>query len=142
MTIDSETRFILVLIAIIIVAGALAATTLTGQNNLSTSGIILQSLGLSVQEKSVDWGELEPNETATKQVHAKNDGSMQLTLIFQTLNWQPKEAPNFLLFSSPENMTTLDSKQERLLDLTLSVSPNIEGINSFSFDIKIIGETA
>ena len=130
-----------------IIASVLAAGLLMAYQRVPSSGNV-KTVGVGVywdnactnNVTSIDWGFLEPGATVNKTVYIKNEGNTPMMLNITTDNWNPA--------SASENITLSWNREGYVLNttapvvqaiLTLSVSPNISGITSFSFDIIITG---
>ena len=130
-----------------IIASVLAAGLLTAYQRVPNSGNV-KTVGVGVywdnactnNVTSIDWGFLEPGATVNKTVYIKNEGNTPMVLNMTTDNWNPA--------SASENITLSWNREGYVLNttapvvqaiLTLSVSPNISGVTSFSFDIIITG---
>ncbi|RLI11174.1 hypothetical protein DRO25_02420 [Candidatus Bathyarchaeota archaeon] len=130
-----------------IIASVLAAGLLMAYQRVPNSGNV-KTVGVGVywdnactnNVTSIDWGFLEPGATVNKTVYIKNEGNTPMVLNITTDNWNPA--------SASENITLSWNREGYVLNttapvvqaiLTLSVSPNISGVTSFSFDIIITG---
>jgi len=130
-----------------IIASVLAAGLLMAYQRVPNSGNV-KTVGVGVywdnactnNVTSIDWGFLEPGATVNKTVYIKNEGNTPMVLNMTTDNWNPA--------SASENITLSWNREGYVLNttapvvqaiLTLSVSPNISGVTSFSFDIIITG---
>ena len=130
-----------------IIASVLAAGLLMAYQRVPSSGNV-KAVGVGVywdnactnNVTSIDWGFLEPGATVNKTVYIKNEGNTPMVLNITTDNWNPA--------SASENITLSWNREGYVLNttapvvqaiLTLSVSPNISGVTSFSFDIIITG---
>lgn len=89
---------------------------------------------------SINWGFLEPAETANVTVYIQNKGSMPVVLNMTTDNWDPTSASDNITLSWNREGYVLNTTVPVVQAvLSLSVSPDITGITSFSFDIIITG---
>ena len=130
-----------------IIASVLAAGLLMAYQRVPNSGNV-KTVGVGVywdnactnNVTSIDWGFLEPGATVNKTVYIKNEGNTPMVLNMTIDNWNPA--------SASENITLSWNREGYVLNttapvvqaiLTLSVSPNISGVTSFSFDIIITG---
>lgn len=130
-----------------IIASVLAAGLLMAYQRVPNSGNV-KAVGVGVywdnactnNVTSIDWGFLEPGATVNKTVYIKNEGNTPMVLNMTTDNWNPA--------SASENITLSWNREGYVLNttapvvqaiLTLSVSSNISGVTSFSFDIIITG---
>jgi hypothetical protein len=88
---------------------------------------------------SLPWGTLEPGGSQARVCYIKNEGNSALTLSMSTLNWYPANAEDYLTLSWNYNGIPIDPDGAVQITFTLTVSLDIEGITSFSFDISIVG---
>jgi len=88
---------------------------------------------------SIDWGLAEPGSVKNVTVYVRNEGNAPITLSMQTANWNPANAANYISLSWNYNGQTIGVNQVLAVNLSLSISPNIQGITSFSFDIVVMG---
>jgi hypothetical protein len=100
-------------------------------------GVYWNSNGTS-NVTSIDWGFLEPGATANKTVYIKNEGNTRVILNMTTSNWSTGAYGKITLIWDREGYL-LDPSAIVPTVLTLSVSSNITGVTSFSFDIIITG---
>jgi hypothetical protein len=88
---------------------------------------------------SVNWGSLEPGAEKNLVCYIQNTGDFVSLLTLETDNWSPVEAAEYISLSWNYDGQTLNVDEVIQVTLTLTISENIEGINSFFFDINIIG---
>jgi hypothetical protein len=88
---------------------------------------------------SMNWGSLAAGGTATQTVYVKNTGSAPMTLSLATSNWNPTVASSYITISWNQQGTQLAPEQAVAATLTLTVSPSITGITSYSDTITISG---
>jgi len=85
----------------------------------------------------VDWGTVGPESTVNVTVFVKNEGSQAISLNITAENWSPIEATSYMTFSSNYMGQTIDLRESLQITLSLTTSPYIEEITSFSFDINV-----
>ena len=88
---------------------------------------------------SIDWGPLEPGTNKTVTLFIKNKGKNQITLSYNTSNWKPSELVAYLTLIWDYTGQPIAFRETIQVVFTLCVSENAEAIESFSFDIPIIG---
>jgi len=88
----------------------------------------------------IDWEVLEPSETKNKSCFIRNEANVPVTLALTTENWMPLNASNYIFLAWGYTVDILEVNEVLNLVFSLSVSPDIEGIDNFSFDILIMGE--
>jgi len=86
---------------------------------------------------SIDWGTIWPGSTVNVTVFVKNEGSQAISLNITAENWTPIETMSYMTFSSNYMGQTIDLRENLQITLSLTTSPNIEEITSFSFDISV-----
>lgn len=98
-----------------------------------------QDVNLTSPLTLVDWGILEPGQSKIISCYIRNEGNSPLTLSLWTENWQPLNASNYINLSWNLEDAVIEVDEALKADLTLTVSPSIMNITSFSFDIIISG---
>lgn len=100
---------------------------------------VYSDAGLTQVLSSVVWGEIEAGASGVQVVYVHNSGEDGIFLSLYPDNWDPAEAANFLQLSWDYDGSVIGSGEVRQITLVLSVSSSISGIDSFNFDIVIIG---
>ena len=95
--------------------------------------------GCSQTVSSIDWGSAEPGAVKNVTVYIRNEGNAPVTLSLQTANWNPPNAADYISLSWNYDGQTIGSNQVAAVTLSLSISSNIQGITTFSFDIVVVG---
>ena len=88
---------------------------------------------------STDLGVILPGGSVTVMFYVKNSGVYDLTLSLQPMNWTPPTADGPLTLTWNLEGSVLSTQQVEVAVLTLIVSPDIQGITTFSFDVVISG---
>lgn len=70
-------------------------------------------------------------------VFIRNEGSEVTNLLLTTENWNPSNVSNFITVDWDYDGRAINLQDIVQVTLTLCVSPNTEGVRSFSFDIII-----
>jgi len=134
----------------LIVAGVflslVASGALVAYQKVQNTGIVT-AVGVGVYSNSactskvssIDWGSLTPSSTVSKTIYIRNEGNKRLSLSMTTGNWNPQSASNYITLTWNRGGTVLEVGQVVQATLTLSVSPSISGVTSFSFEITITG---
>ena len=91
----------------------------------------------STLKTSVDWGTLQPGTTITKTVYLKNTGTVPAKLSCTFTNWWPTTTSNYITLTWDRENTSILASQILPATFTLTVSPNITGITTYSVDINI-----
>ena len=89
----------------------------------------------------IDWGTLEPGSNKTVVVYIRNEGSSSANLTMYTSNWNPSNALDDVVLSWDREGYPVKLGEVVQATFTLSVSADISGITTFSFDITIIAST-
>jgi len=100
---------------------------------------VYADLGCTQNCTSISWGTLSPGNQVTKTVYIKNTGTVPATLSMSTANWVPSNANTHLSLAWNRANYILAVGASVPATLTLTVSTNAAGINSFSFNIVITG---
>ena len=112
-----------------------------------SSGATITTVGVSVWTGPeltdsltyIDWERLEPGENKSFICYVKNEGTTLQTFSLATENWDPPSASEWISLSWNREGTILDVEESKVANLTLTVSPLITNITTFSFDIVITG---
>jgi hypothetical protein len=137
-------------IALTVLAVVLTATTYAAINvnqNMTSSGSITTSPNIGVYSDSacttsitsINWGSLSAGDSTTHTVYVKNTGTASMTLSMIANNWSPAGADTYLTISWNQQGTELSAGQSVTAIITLTVSPSITGISSFSNTITLTG---
>lgn len=90
---------------------------------------------------SIDWGTLEPDSNKNVTVYIKNEENPAVTLSLNTSNWNPSNTSDYVSLTWDYGGQLINTEEIVQVTLMLSVSADIEGITTFSFDITIIAST-
>ncbi len=88
---------------------------------------------------SITWGEIEAGASVDKEIYVKNNGDQGVYLSLLTQNWTPSEAADDMQLFWDYDESTINPDEEMKITLTLVVSSNIQGIDTFAFDIVLVG---
>lgn len=114
----------------------------TVQVQTQTAGLrVYTDSSCTVRVSSLPWGDISPGKSVSNIVYIKNEGTVPLILTLNTIEWNPADAPDYISLNWNYNGQPIEPDQVRLVRLTLSVSQNINGIDSFNFQILINGES-
>jgi len=91
---------------------------------------------------SVDWGSIEVGGSTNKKIYVKNSGDERVSLSLSAENWDPANARNYIDLSWNYNGNNIQPGAVIGVTLTLSVDSSISGIDTFDFDIVIIGSAS
>jgi len=138
---------ILTLAITVLFVSVFATTLLTSFQRVPNGGNV-KAVGVGVywdsactnNVTSIDWGFLDPGQSANRTVYVKNHGNTPIVLNMTSENWTPSSARNYIIFSWNREGYVLNTTVPVVqVVLTLSVSSNISGITNFNFDIIITG---
>jgi len=108
--------------------------------SVKTVGVtVWQDINITTQVTLIDWGVITPNENTTFTCYIKSEANVPSTLFLSTENWQPTNATTWINLSWNLEGAPIDVGEVLQANLTLTVSPDIENVTNFSFDIIING---
>ena len=90
---------------------------------------------------SIDWGTLEPDSNKNVTVYIKNEEDSAVTLGLYTSNWNPSNTSDYVSLTWDYGGQFINAEEIVQVTLMLSVSADISGITTFSFDITVIAST-
>ena len=124
----------------------LASGVLISTKTITSSGTVVSvNVGIYLDNAcqqpvtSLNWGSISPRSSATLVVYVKNTGTTLITLSMMKTNWNPASANGPITVTWNREGATLTANQVAAATLTLSVSPSISGVTTFSFDVIITG---
>ena len=150
-TAKRKLSIITALLALVVIGLALSLTAfsvITTSTSLASAGTVSTSANLGVYSdsactqplSSITWGTLTPGGTSTQTIYVKNtSSSLSLTLDMTTNSWSPASANGPITITWNQQSTDLQPGQSTAATLTLTVSPSISDITSFSDQIDITG---
>ncbi|MGB9777987.1 MAG: hypothetical protein ACPLW8_01160 [Candidatus Bathyarchaeales archaeon] len=117
---------------------------LQSQVRINNQGTV-KALGVGVYWNSnctnpvslINWGTVEPGSINNVTVYVRNEGNTAANISMTTENWNPSNASNYLTLSWNYNGQQLNPSEVVQITLSLAVSSNVQGIESFSFDIIV-----
>jgi hypothetical protein len=135
---------------IITLVAVILATLAFGGTVPTPSVAAVETVGVGVYWDSscsnevslISWGTIEAGSVKTVTVYVRNEGDVAIGLSLGTTNWSPSTASSYISLDWSYAGETIAPNQVIQTTLELSVSPNIEGITTFSFDIMITCEEA
>jgi len=114
--------------------------TIANSGTISTVGVgVYFNSACTDRTSSIDWGILAPGGQKSVSVYICNEGSTAVTLAQSTSNWNPSTASSYLSLSWSYNGQTINPGGSLQVTLTLNVSPSVNGVAGYSFDIVIVG---
>jgi hypothetical protein len=129
-----------------IIAISTVTALLTTQRTIQGSGSI-KGVGLGIYwdpactntTSSLDFGQLEPGSSKNFTLFLRNEGNSAFTLNMTTENWNPTNAIDYLTLTWNREGQQVNPDEVVGFVIILSVSEDITGISTFSFDIIISG---
>jgi hypothetical protein len=123
-----------------------ASSPLQKRNNISSSGAV-KAIDVMVYSdadyknvlSSIDWGLLEPGESKNLTYYVRNEGNSAVTISLLTENWNPLNASRYIDLNWNYEGQSIVPDGVVEVTFTLVVSPSVEGITDFTFDIVIVG---
>jgi hypothetical protein len=88
---------------------------------------------------SVTWGNLVPGSSINKVMYIHNNGENSVSLSLTTQDWIPTGAVNYIQLTWDYDGSPISPGETVQITMTLNVSPSISGINTFNFNIVILG---
>lgn len=119
-----------------LILSAYTITSLQSSVTISNHGRI-KTIGIKTDTENIVWGMIEPNSTASYIINVSPNGSMPVTLQFNTSNWNPENASDYIHLSWNYTGAIIEPDIWVPINLILAVDADIRGINVFSFDIII-----
>lgn len=131
--------------AIVIIAiAAIVVYPFESTYSVKASGKIV-GLGVMIYEDEtlstvltfLDWGVIEPGETKEIPCYIQSLSNVPAYLTFETSEWQPINASDYIFLSWNYDNSTLQPYEAREVIFSLYVSEDISGIEEFSFSVTV-----
>lgn len=81
---------------------------------------------------SLNWGPIAAGSSNNLSVYVRNEGNSEVTLLLSTSDWTPSSTSSYISLSWNYTDQTLKTNEVIPIELTLTVSPTIEGITDFN----------
>jgi len=132
---------IMAVTTVILTSGLLfGSKTINNQGNVNSIGVGVYWENACINEIStIDWGYIEPGSNQNVTIYIQNEGTIPMTLNMTTDSWNPSSASTYITLNWDREGSQVNADSVLETVLTLSVSSSISDIDSFSFDITIIG---
>ncbi len=139
-------RFLFVLLVLILASMGLgiiassqrSSTIINSSGNIRIYGVgVYEDRNCNYPISNLDWGTLEPGTVKNITLFVRNEGNNAAILFLATDNWKPLNASSYMDLSWTYDGRSLNPSETAAMTLTLSVSPNIENTDDFSFDVII-----
>jgi len=88
---------------------------------------------------NINWGTLNPGNTATRTIYIKNTGNVAQVLSMSTNSWNPENANSVLTLTWNKEGYNLVAGEIVSATLTLQVAPQTGSLSTFSLNIVISG---
>lgn len=85
----------------------------------------------------ISWGDLEPGGSTHQTVYIKNTSNVAATLSCTFGNWVPSGAASYITVTWDKEGASIAPNESVAATFTLTVSPSITGITTFSVQINI-----
>lgn len=123
---------------VIVTYGVSGSYILRSTGSIKTMGVgVYSDSGCTQALTTVDWGVADPGSTKQVTIYIRNESNVPVTLSLTTSNWNPANAANYMSLSWNYNGQAIGVNQVIQVTLSLTISPNIQGITTYSFDIVI-----
>jgi hypothetical protein len=131
---------VLTCIAIVSFARPISRTAIATVEAISAG--VYWDASCTTQVQSIDWGNLTCGSSKSVVIYARNEGDKAVILSLSTTDWTPAEASNYMTLSWNYSRQIIEPMDVIPINLKLSVSPMITGIETFSFNIIISSSEA
>ena len=134
----------LAFLVVSLVAFIYAASNPTFISNVGTVKTVnvgaYKDFGCMVPLTAIDWGFVEPGSVVTRTAYIRNEANVPVVLSLATQDWSPLNASNFieLTWDYEGGEIAVDGVVQVVFSLTTSAE--ISGVETFSFNIVIVGE--
>ena len=116
-----------------------AAKTYSNAGIIKNIGVGVYTDSLSKSPlASLQWGMLESDSRQYLTVYIRNEGNTATTLALHSTSWYPSNAESYLDLTWDNNGQLINPSDSVPVTFILTVSPAIEGITDFGFDLTIV----
>jgi hypothetical protein len=130
---NNETILVVAIIVILLAAAFVGTRQVPKSIGVYSDSACTQPL------TSINWGTILPGGSVTRTIYIKNMNTTQITLSMTKTDWNPARANGPITLTWDKEGTTLTANQIATATLTLNVSPSINSITTFRFNIVITG---
>jgi uncharacterized repeat protein (TIGR02543 family) len=130
-------------------SGTTRTVTITGNMAMTAAFTQIQyTLGIysdsacTTPKTDISWGDLQPGSSTHQTVYIKNTGNVAATLSCTFGNWVPSGAASYITVTWDKEGAPIAPNESVAATFTLTVSPSITGITTFSVEINIIATQA
>jgi hypothetical protein len=89
--------------------------------------------GCTNKTLSLKWGQLEAGSSNNLTVYVRNEGNSAVSLLLSTSNWVPSTTSRYMTLNWSYANQVLKTNEVIPIELTLTISPKIEGTSDFSY---------
>jgi hypothetical protein len=115
-------------------------TSLQSYGSIRTVGVgVYTSSSCVATVSTVDWGQITPGHSISRTFYLRNEGNSDVTLSMFVTNWTPAITEDYMSVDWNYAGQSLSPNQVITVTFTLSVNSAINGIETFNFNIDIIG---
>jgi len=133
-----ETAILTALLILYVYGATVRYVPLPNRASIKAVGVsIYWDANLTQTVTFIDWGFLEPAEVTNRTLFIQNIGNVPIKLGLTTENWNPTNASTYITLTWNYSGQLINANEATPIKLTLTVSPNIQGIKNFDFDIII-----
>ena len=100
---------------------------------------VYEDLACTTIQSSIEWGEIEVGGSSSVTIYLKNNGDTDILLGLGSENWTPTNIQDYTTLSWNDYGTVLTPGEVREVTITLDVDSGCPPMNSFGFDVVIIG---
>lgn len=100
---------------------------------------VYEDLECTTFQSSIEWGEIEAGSSSSVIIYIKNNGDTDVLLGLDSENWTPTNALDHTTLLWNDNGSPLTPGEVRRVKLTLNVNSKCPPMDTFGFDVVIIG---
>ena len=101
---------------------------------------VYEDYDCSIRLTEINWGMLEPSSITNKTAYIQNEANVPINLSLTTQYWDPQIASSFIDLNWDYNGSVIAVDDWVEVVFSLTVSPDIASVETFSFTIVIVGE--
>ena len=140
-------RYVVVLaaVALAILLGTMAYSYVTVRNRgrvLKINIDVYADAGLTQDLELVDWGVMQPGSAKNFSCYVFNPGNVPVNVSCYSDGWVPPAASTYISLDYFIEDPLLPPKSSRLLVFELTISPDIKDVDTFEFNIIVVGSNA
>jgi hypothetical protein len=116
----------------------LFSTTIGSRGTVRTLGVgVYWDEICSNSVSYIDWGIVDPGSQENVAVYVRNEGNVPASILLDTVDWDPPKASSYITLSWDYSGQLVEPDDSIRVTLTLLISPSIQNVASFDFDIVI-----